>query len=127
MLSRIECIHNPNITVDTSKFEAMMHEMYSSELDVPIDYLTLHKYQRYDKELQVNREDLTTAHNYKLEKFGKYSLWTKTSSSDDKERIWIPEAIRVQLLEWYHENLHRPGARRLEKSIWKNFTCPKLS
>ena len=67
MLSRIEFIHNPNITVDTSKFEAMMHEMYSSELDVPIDYLTLHKYQRYDKELQVKREDLTTAHNYKLE------------------------------------------------------------
>ena len=30
MLSRNEFIHTPNITVDTSKFEVTMHEMYQS-------------------------------------------------------------------------------------------------
>lgn len=127
MLSRNKIIHKPNITVDISKFEAMMHKMYSNESEVPIDYLTIHKHKRDDKELQAKRIDLTTARNYKLEEFGKYNLSTKTSSSEYKERIWIPEALRVQLLEWYHDNLQHPGARRLEESIRTNFTYPKLS
>ena len=32
----------------------------------------------------------------------------------------------VKALEWYHENLLHPGARRLEESIMTNFTCPTL-
>ena len=99
MLSSNEFIHKPNITVDTSKFEAMTHEMYNNELDVPIDYLIIHIHQRDYKELSAKRKNCITANNYKLEDFVKYSFWTKTSSSDGKEVILIPEALRVQLLE----------------------------
>ena len=71
ILSRNEFIHKPNIAVDTSKFEAMMHKMYNDELDAPIDYLTIYTHQRDDKELSANRKNRDTAHNYKLEEFGK--------------------------------------------------------
>ena len=46
MLSRNEFIHKLNITVDTSKFETMMYDMYNNEVDVPIDCLTIHKHQK---------------------------------------------------------------------------------
>ena len=74
ILSRNEFIHKPNITVDTSKFETMMHEIYSNELDMPIDYLIIYTHQRDDKELSANRKNRVTAHNYKLKELGKYSL-----------------------------------------------------
>ena len=46
ILSRNGFIHKPNIAVDTSKFEAMMHKIYNNELDVPIDHLTIYTHQR---------------------------------------------------------------------------------
>ena len=66
MLSRNEFNSKSNIIVDTLEFEAMMYEMHSNELDVPIDYLAIYTHQRYDKELSANKKHLAIAHNYKL-------------------------------------------------------------
>ena len=120
-------MYTPTTAVYTTKSEAMMHEMFASEMKVSIDYLTIRNYQRDDEELQKNRTSSGTSRKYVLKAFGKYDLWSKRSDSDNKLRIWVPEELRVDLMEWYHEMLHHPGARRLEESVRAKFTCPKLS
>lgn len=87
MLSRNEFIHTSTTPVDTTKFEAMIHEMDINDMELPINYLIIFAYQRYYEELLANRIKLVASSNCKLERFGKYSLWTKNSDSNGKNRI----------------------------------------
>ena len=127
MLSRNDFIYKPTAAVDTAESKAMMHEMFVNEMQVPIDYITIKNHQRDDEELKKNKTSSGTKRKYVLKTFGKYELWSKKLDSDNKYRIWIPQDLRADLLEWYYDMLHHPGARRLEESVRENFTCPQLS
>ena len=39
MLSRNEFMHKPDIWIDTTKSEVMIHEKYINDMDIPMDYL----------------------------------------------------------------------------------------
>ena len=127
MLSRNEFIYSPTTEVDTTEAEKGLFEIYVNDMQVRIYYLTIYTYQRDDQELLDNRTNPGTSSNYVMKKFGRYYLWNKRSATDNKLRIWIPKDLRSELLQWYHEMLFHPGARRLEDSVRSNFTCPGLS
>ena len=67
MLSRNEFIQTPNMQVNTVKFEAMIHEMYTNEISVPIGYQTIYKYKQDDAELLANTTNITTTGKSKVE------------------------------------------------------------
>ena len=69
VLSRNEFIYTPTVAIYTTKSEAMMHEMFTYEMEIPIDYLTIRNYQRDDEELRKNRASSGTSRNYVLKAF----------------------------------------------------------
>ena len=101
--------------------------MCSNELNVPIDYLIIYTHQRDDKELLANRKKSCHSTQLQAWKILKINLRTKTSNSDGKGIIWIPEVLLVNLLDWHHVDLQYSEARGLEDYIRTTFTCPKLS
>jgi hypothetical protein len=43
------------------------------------------------------------------------------------QRIYIPKPLRQRVLEWYHEMLCHPGAKRTERTIRQHLVWPGLS
>jgi Integrase zinc binding domain len=41
-------------------------------------------------------------------------------------KIYIPRALRKEILKWYHMTLHHPGIIRTEKFIWSDLTWPGM-
>ena len=101
--------------MDITNTCAAMHQLYANEFEVPIDYQTIFTYQRDGMELENNRTKM--GDKYKQKDFGSFTLWNKKSDTDNKWRIGITEDLRDHLLEWYHQMLQHPGARRLEESV----------
>ena len=44
--------------------------------------------------------------------------------NDTQERIYIPQDLRMELMDWYHEILMHPGQARMEESVLQYFTWP---
>ena len=42
-------------------------------------------------------------------------------------KVYIPEILRDNTLEWFHTKLHHPGKERMVNTIRQNFTWPKLA
>ena len=125
MLSKNELIFEPTKKASTGKFEELVHEVHSIEMIVPVNYEVISQHQADDKELKEFRSSKETTKNYKIIDFGRTSLWTK-KGQDGQDKIWIPLSLLKILLEWYHDTLQHPGARRLEESVRANFTCPGI-
>ena len=55
-----------------------------------------------------------------------YKMVHDTEILFHKGRIYVPKALRHEVLTWYHHFLCHPGATRLEKTIAQTMTWPKL-
>lgn len=89
MISRKELIFEPTKKVSTEKpeeFEELVHEVYSIELSVPVDYGIICQHQKADTELKEFRIDKKNTQNYKTTYFGRMILWTK-KGEDGQHRI----------------------------------------
>jgi hypothetical protein len=43
-----------------------------------------------------------------------------------KEKVWVPEDLLLQLIDWYHETLGHAGSTRTINSIGQSFGFPRL-
>mmetsp|Transcript_44137 Transcript_44137/g.53022 ORF Transcript_44137/g.53022 Transcript_44137/m.53022 type:complete len:308 (-) Transcript_44137:309-1232(-) len=80
-----------------------LHELFLSDILVPVDYATLAIHQRDDAELKSNRTDPKLSKNYSTETFGRKLLWTKKSEDDNRTRIWVPKSLQKPLLNMIDE------------------------
>mmetsp|Transcript_34952 Transcript_34952/g.40438 ORF Transcript_34952/g.40438 Transcript_34952/m.40438 type:complete len:306 (+) Transcript_34952:850-1767(+) len=82
-----------------------LHELFLSDILVPVDYSTLAIHQRDDTELKSNQTDPKLSKNYATETFGCKLLWTQKSEDDNRTRIWIPKSLQKPLLNMINEAL----------------------
>ena len=51
----------------------------------------------------------------------------KDPLSNNDPKTYIPESLRQDLLEWFHENLCHPGQDRMTATIRKNYAWPGMT
>jgi len=131
-LSRLDVIHRNDDPVVEEELNAMhgnlliMEECFhSEEKEVPIDYLVIAREQKRCKKL---KSILSGKHKnkYELKSFGKTDLYMRVDI--EKERIYVPGAIRKVLIEWYHDVLQHLGISRQQRMMekwfyWRNMTA----
>ena len=98
-------------------------ECYSND-SPPIDYQRIQDGQQKDRNLMELRTLPQTKKFFKKMQFGSIHLWTKKLRNNTQEQIYIPQDLRMELMDWYHEILMHPGQARMEESVLQYFTWP---
>ena len=85
----------------------------------PMDIPYIAEKQKEDKRLmtEIKKEN----HKYKLENIERTGVLTRDG------KIYIPIAVRKDVMAWYHEYLCHPGATRTEATIRSTMTWPGLT
>jgi len=128
-LSRLDMIHNDNDPMVENELNVMYGDLFimeeccnSEEEEVPIDYLVIKREQKRCAEL---KSLLSGKHKnkYKLKSFGRVELYVRVD--EEKERIYVPGAIRKTLIKWYHDVLQHPGISRQQRTMgrWFHWRC----
>ena len=87
---------------------------------VPGDYSTIRQSQLLDAELQQLRNNNKYKTLFITSTYGGVELWIKTTN--EKNRIYVPNILQMELLHCCHTNLMNTGQARMEESVLKHFT-----
>ena len=90
----------------------------TEEYEYPLSGKVIQKCQQADKSLRTKRRAQRGLYGYKTLENVKVITY--------KNKIYIPEALQLRVIEWYHEYLCHPGETRTEETIRRTMTWPNL-
>jgi hypothetical protein len=121
VLSRYPTINNPLKQKQPPTNEALSELFAQENLDAsifPVNFSILAEYQQRDNALQTLVE--TDKHvSRKIFRGGEQLICFN-------DRIYVPEALRKHVVDWYHTYLMHPGETRTEETIAQHLYWPNI-
>lgn len=118
-LSRFNIKEDDDAPTATAEANAHLFSMSKSEYLFPLLPAVIKESQKTDKELQRLRTN--QPHAYPEEEVDDVAL------VHYKGKMYVPKALRKDILEWYHTYLVHPGITRTKETIRQHMTWPGLS
>ena len=103
-------------------------ELFELDLHEPefvLDFKVIAREQRSDPWLQQEIKKGNTLLSKST--IGTVTLWLMKTSQGADPKVYVPEILRDNTLDWFHTNLQHPGQERMANTIRQNFTWPKLA
>jgi hypothetical protein len=107
----------------------MQRRVYEGEANFPLVYDQISDSQAGDRTLRDWTQNGHPTKAFRQEQFGGHEIWTyrARNKEDDKFLIYIPEEKREEIVEWYHEMLQHPEAKKMELTMKQHFNWPGMS